>query len=92
MTTLPNGDGRWPGMTYIGTRPTVNSGERQIETNLFDFAGDLYGQTIDVEIYSRLRGDAVFSGLDELVAQLHRDEADARTILEREPAREIASR
>jgi riboflavin kinase / FMN adenylyltransferase len=80
VTKLPNG-GRWPGMTYIGTRPTVNSGERQIETNLFDFSGDLYGQTIDVEIYERLRGDAVFAGLDELVAQLHRDEDDARAML-----------
>lgn len=89
VTTLPNGGVRWPGMTYIGTRPTVNSGERQIETNLFDFSGDLYGQTIDVEIYARLRGDAVFSGLEELVAQLHRDETDARTILDRETAREI---
>jgi riboflavin kinase/FMN adenylyltransferase len=84
VTTLPIGGGRKQGMTYIGTRPTVNSGERQIETNLFDFSGDLYGQTIDVEIYARLRGDAVFSGLDELVAQLHRDEVDARSILERE--------
>lgn len=83
-TTLPNDGGRWQGMTYIGTRPTVNSGERQIETNLFDFSGDLYGQTIDVEIYARLRGDAVFAGLDELVAQLHRDEIHARSILEGE--------
>jgi riboflavin kinase/FMN adenylyltransferase len=88
MSTLPNDGGRWQGMTYIGTRPTVNSGERQIETHLFDFSGDLYGQTIDVEIFARLRGDEVFSGLDELVAQLHRDEADARTILERESGRE----
>jgi riboflavin kinase / FMN adenylyltransferase len=88
MTRLPNGGGRWPAMTYIGTRPTVNSGERQIETNIFDFVGDLYGQTIDVEIHARLRGDAVFAGLEELVAQLHRDEVDARTILELEIGRE----
>jgi len=84
IAALPNEGGRWPAMTYIGTRPTVNSGERQIETNLFDFAGDLYGQTIDVEFYARLRGDAVFAGLKELIAQLHRDEQAARAILFRE--------
>jgi riboflavin kinase/FMN adenylyltransferase len=91
MTRLPNGGGRWLAMTYIGTRPTVNSGERQIETNIFDFVGDLYGQTIDVEIHARLRGDAVFAGLEELVAQLHRDEVDARRILEDEIGREARS-
>ena len=46
-------------MTYIGTRPTVNPGDRLIETHLLDFDGDLYGQVIDVDF---LRADSRRSG------------------------------
>jgi riboflavin kinase/FMN adenylyltransferase len=82
--TLPDDRGPRAAMTYVGTRPTVNSGARLVETNLFDFSGDLYGQIIDVDVIERLRADATFSGIDELVAQLHRDEAAARAVLGRE--------
>jgi riboflavin kinase/FMN adenylyltransferase len=72
-------------MTYVGTRPTVNSGVRLVETHLFDFSADLYGVVMDVEICERLRGDATFSGIDELIAQLHRDEEAARRYLATDP-------
>jgi riboflavin kinase/FMN adenylyltransferase len=78
---LADGAGPRPAMTYVGTRPTVNSGARLVETHLFDFSADLYGEVMDVEICERLRGDATFSGIDELIEQLHRDEAAARTFL-----------
>jgi len=68
-------------MTYVGTRPTVNSGERLVETHLFDFDGDLYGSVIDVDMFERLRGDEVFAGLDALIAQLRIDETAARAYL-----------
>lgn len=67
-----------PSMTYVGTRPTVNSGERLIETHLLDFDADLYGSTIAVDFQERLRGDATFTGLEALVAQLNQDEAATR--------------
>ena len=70
-------------MTYVGTRPTVNSGERLVETHLFDFDGDLYGSVIDVDMFERLRGDEVFAGLDSLIAQLRIDETAARAYLTR---------
>jgi riboflavin kinase/FMN adenylyltransferase len=78
---LPDGAGPRPAMTYVGTRPTVNSGARLVETHLFDFSADLYGLVMDVDVCERLRGDATFSGVDELIAQLHRDEATARAFL-----------
>ena len=71
-----------PAMTYVGTRPTVNSGDRLIETHLLDFNGDLYGQVIHVDFLERLRGDAVFAGVDALVAQLREDEQATRRYLE----------
>ena len=70
-----------PSMTYVGGRPTVNAGERLIETHLFDFDGDLYDQTIHVDMLARLRGDHEFSGLEALVTQLHADEVAARAAL-----------
>jgi riboflavin kinase/FMN adenylyltransferase len=78
---LPDGSGPRPAMTYVGTRPTVNSGARLVETHIFDFSRDIYGEILDVEICERLRGDETFSGLDELIAQLHRDETAARAYL-----------
>ena len=44
-------------MTYVGTRPTVNSGPRQIETNILDYAGDLYGRKLELDLIERLRPD-----------------------------------
>lgn len=66
-------------ITYIGTRPTVNTGARLIETHVFDFDGDLYGQTFAVDFLERLRGDQTFAGVDPLVAQLKKDEQAARS-------------
>jgi len=69
-----------PAMTYVGTRPTVNTGERQVETHILDFDGDIYGQLLHVDLIERLRDDAQFDGLDALVAQLRNDETAARKV------------
>lgn len=78
LATLPDGAGPRPAMTYVGTRPTVNSGDRLIETHLLDFDGDLYGVRLTVDLLHRLRPDATFSNIDELVAQLRRDDDATR--------------
>ena len=84
LAHLPDRDYPVPAMTYIGTRPALNTGRRAIETHLLDFDGDLYGQILSVEFVSRLRADADFPSVDDLVAQLHRDEAETRTVLSRD--------
>jgi riboflavin kinase/FMN adenylyltransferase len=68
-------------MTYIGTRPALNTGARQIETNILDFADDLYGRTIHTDFIARLRPDSDFSSVDALVQQLRLDEIAARAVL-----------
>lgn len=78
LATLPNRDEPCPSMTYVGTRPTVNSGARMVETYVLDFDGDLYGMVIHVDILKHLRGDATFTGLDPLIAQLKLDEEATR--------------
>lgn len=70
------------GVASFGRRPTVDdNGAPLLETFLFDFGGDLYGQICQVSFFSYLRGEAKFDGLDALVAQMKRDEAEARELL-----------
>ena len=63
------------GMTNIGVRPTVQTGDmaRTIETHILHFSDDIYGQDLTVEFLSRLRDERRFASLDELKAQLQRD-------------------
>ncbi len=68
-------------MTYIGTRPALNTGARQIETNLLDFNGDLYGQVLHTDFVRRLRPDSDFPSVEALIAQLKQDEIGARAVL-----------
>ena len=70
-----------PAMTYIGTRPALNTGIRLIETHLIDFDDDLYGKQLTTSFVKHLRPDSDFAGVESLVAQLQQDEADTRKAL-----------
>lgn len=81
---LADGQGgtRWlPAVSSIGWRPTVGGQEPLLEVYLFDFDGDLYGQRLVVEFVAKLRDEAHFEAIEELVAQMRRDETEARNIL-----------
>ncbi|MBB6012961.1 riboflavin kinase/FMN adenylyltransferase [Aquamicrobium lusatiense] len=70
------------GVASFGRRPTVNvNGAPLLETFVFDFSGDLYGEVCDVSFFAYLRGEEKFDGLDALVAQMRRDEQEARAVL-----------
>ncbi|ESX59970.1 riboflavin kinase [Mesorhizobium sp. LSHC422A00] len=72
----------YDGVASFGRRPTVDdNGAPLLETFVFDFAGDLYGEICDVSFFGFLRPEAKFDGLDALVAQMKRDEAEARALL-----------
>ena len=78
---------RWHGgAANIGSRPTVGGAEVRIEAHVFDFAGDLYGQTVRVALVEYLRPEMKFSGLDELKARIADDARRARSVLEAAPA------
>jgi riboflavin kinase/FMN adenylyltransferase len=72
---------RHQGAAYLGTRPTFDDGSPVLEVFLFDFDGDLYGRTIEVEFVEFLRGDRKFDGPDALKSQMDVDCARAREIL-----------
>lgn len=69
------------GVASYGRRPTFDNGAALFETFLFDFDGDLYGETAEVSLFARLRGEAKFAGVDALVAQMDRDAVEAREVL-----------
>ncbi|HEV8593241.1 MAG TPA: riboflavin biosynthesis protein RibF, partial [Pyrinomonadaceae bacterium] len=68
-------DGTWRrSITNIGVRPTFEKdSEPSIETYIFDFDGDLYGDVLRVRFLHRIRDERKFNGIDELKAQIGRD-------------------
>jgi len=78
---LEGDDAPHPAIAYIGSRPTVDDGERMVETHLLDFEGDLYGQQLATDFLERIRPDARFPSLDDLIAQMKLDKAAAWDIL-----------
>ncbi|MBI3960533.1 MAG: bifunctional riboflavin kinase/FAD synthetase [Chloroflexi bacterium] len=78
---------RLASVTNIGMRPTVGGKERRVECHLFDFpppeqSGDLYGKSVTLAFVQRLRTEERFANLDALVAQIQRDMAAARAVLQ----------
>jgi riboflavin kinase/FMN adenylyltransferase len=63
----------------IGTNPHYGGDERRIEAFLLDFAGDLYGKRLTLELWRRLRDEQAFTSEAELVAQIDRDVQATRT-------------
>jgi len=61
------------GVANIGKRPTVGGVRTQLEVNLFDFDGDLYGKQLEVVLKIKLRGEEKFASFDVLRQQIERD-------------------
>ena len=70
------------GAANLGVRPTFTPPKELLEPYFFDFAGDLYGQAIEVELVEYLRPEAKFDGMEALTRQMDADCARARAILE----------
>lgn len=75
------GRGRFGGMMNQGPRPTFGVAERGLEVHLFDFDGELYGETVWVEWVQRLRDVRQFPSREALIEQLANDRAAARDSL-----------
>src|SRR5438874_10161847 len=70
-----------PGVASLGVRPTFKPPQELLEAHLFDFAGDLYGRTIEVSLHSYIREEQKFAVVGALVAHVADDEAEARRLL-----------
>jgi riboflavin kinase/FMN adenylyltransferase len=69
------------GVANLGIRPMFTPPKELLETWILDWSGDLYGQTIEVELVRWLRGELKLDGLDALKAQIAKDEEAARAVL-----------
>ena len=84
-------DGAWRrSVTNIGVRPTFeNDAEPSIETFIFDFDGDLYGDVLRVRFLHRIRDERKFNGIEELKAQIEKDSARALNYFRQEGVRNM---
>lgn len=77
-------DGRLlDGAANVGIRPQFEPPKELLEPHFFDFAEDLYGQTIEVEFHTFLRPEGKYESLEALTAQIAQDCADAKVALQR---------
>jgi riboflavin kinase / FMN adenylyltransferase len=75
-------EGKWrDAVANLGRRPTFGKLKENFEVHLFDFSGDLYGQTLRVALVDFIRPEMKFAGLDQLKAQIAADGQAARAIL-----------
>ncbi len=76
------GEDEWrPAATNIGIRPMFEVPIAQVESFIFDFDRDIYGKILRTKSVQRLRGEAKFNSLDDLIAQIEKDCIQAREIL-----------
>lgn len=69
------------GVCNVGYKPTFHAerhGQPHIEVHIFDFADDIYGQTVTIEWHQRLRSEQKFSSIEQLIKQIERDQAQAK--------------
>lgn len=69
------------GAANLGMRPTFDPPKELLEPYFFDFAEDIYGQKIAVELHHFLRGEAKFDNLDDLKTQMAKDCDTAKSLL-----------
>lgn len=79
-------EGSWfAAATNVGVNPTFGGDPEvtpvRIETFLLDFAGDLYGKTIRVEFWARLRDELRFASVADLISQMKRDVDATRKLI-----------
>jgi riboflavin kinase/FMN adenylyltransferase len=70
-----------PGVASLGVRPTFDPPQELLEAHLLDFRGDLYGSKVEVALHAFIRDEQKFDTLAALVAEMRRDESEARRLL-----------
>jgi len=63
----------YKGIANIGNNPTFHETKRRLEVHIFDFSGDLYGQSVTVSFLKHIRGQLTFSSVDDLKMQISHD-------------------
>jgi riboflavin kinase/FMN adenylyltransferase len=78
---FPSFPATFDAVTNIGTRPTVYENyQRVVESHILGFNADVYGETVELRFYKRLRDERTFPSMMELSAQIGRDVETARDL------------
>lgn len=76
-------DMTYKSVTNIGSNPTFNSTENiHIETNLFDFNTDIYGETLEIQFLHKIRDERKFPTVNDLINQIKADVEKAKSFME----------
>ena len=76
---------RYGAVVNVGYKPTLGKGQsRMLEAHIFDFSGDIYGKTIEVELIRFLREEIRFASVEELRVQIEKDKQQALGLLRAE--------
>ncbi len=78
------GNDRHPAVVAVGNHPTVGGGDRTIEAHLMEFEGDLYGETVRIDFFRKLRDEIRFDSVRTMIGQMGRDRDAARQMLNRQ--------
>lgn len=73
---------RLPAAISVGTNPTFDGREQRVEAYVLDWSGDLYGELVGLDFVDRLRETERFADVEALLAQMERDVARAREVLD----------
>ena len=84
ITRVRNGKNTFESVTNVGQNPTFTTGNlvrpMLIESHLFDFSEDIYGEELEVEFVKFLRDERKFDSPDALVAQIKKDMETAKKV------------
>src|SRR5690606_16751288 len=78
----------YPAAVPLGPNPTFADGQRKLEVHIVDFTGDLYRQTLSVDLFARVRDTMQFPDPLALQRQLQEDIAMVREICRQSSLRE----
>ena len=79
ITTCTVGGKDYPSVTNVGVKPTVGTYDINIETHIFNFNRDVYGEEIEVHFIKQTRPEMKFSSVDELKKQIEKDCIQAKS-------------
>ena len=85
ITTSILDNTHYPSVTNIGTNPTFNHSEVQVESHLIGFKGDIYSKKINIRFLKKIRNEKKFKSTRELSIQIKNDIKTARSYFNRLP-------
>ena len=71
---------QWLSVSSVGVNPTFGDGPRTVESFIFDFASEIYGEAVKLSFVKRIRDEKKFSTVEDLIAQIHEDVEQAKVI------------